>query len=138
MGKKFKLKWGRNCEKIEKKLVEEKGLRMGVRGLTKGKWTWDSGQAFFCLIWLQHPEIWGKSLSFTPLRTRASRDREGAGEFKIKITSGDLGLGGGSGLGVRGRGSGPGHRRVGHRLLPYNFLFLLVEKKNVLLRNRKI
>jgi hypothetical protein len=94
---------------------------------------------------LQHPEIWGKSLSFTPLRTRASTDREGAGEFKIKITSGDLGLGGGSGLGVRGRGSGPGHRRVGHRLLPYNFLFLLVEKKekpyekkNVLLRNRKI
>ena len=95
--------------------MEEKGLRMGVRGLRKVSGLGIVDKPFFCLIWLQHPEIWGKSLSFTPLRTRASRDREGAGEFKIKITSGDLGLGGGSGLGVRGRGSGPGHRCVGHR-----------------------
>ncbi len=56
-----------------------------------------------------------KAFHLPPLRTRASTDREGAGEFKIQITSGDLGLGGGWGLGVHGRGSGPGHRCVGHR-----------------------
>ncbi len=47
-----------------------------------------------------------KAFHLPRLRTRASTDREGAGESKIQITSGDLGLGGRSGLGVRGRGGG--------------------------------
>ena len=85
MGKKFKLKWGRNCEKIEKKLVEEKGLRMGVRGLTKGKWTWDSGQAFFLFNLVAASRNLGeKSFIYSHCVLAHPRTGKGRGSLKSK------------------------------------------------------